>query len=103
MVAQWKSALFRPSDISGPADVLSQLSEPTSPLGRAVRRFASYPSPPDPIDAKNIAAVLNQALRSGEQISDVQNARSPKLGAITRYQYELYRRRDLLAATAAFN
>lgn len=102
LVAQWRSALFRPADIPDPAGVFSQLSEPTSPLGRAVRRFATYPTPADPIGAESIAVVLNQALLSGVQIPDVQNGRSPKLGAITRYQYELYQRRDLLAATAAF-
>ena len=100
LVAQWRSALFKPTDIADSAATFSSLSDSTSQLAQVLRHFANYAPPSNGADANTLAAFLNEALLHGLEPPSDRNLQ--KVGAITRFQYELSRRRKVLDAVGSF-
>jgi hypothetical protein len=102
LVAQWRSALFKPADIADSAATCSSLSDSTSRLAQALRQFANYSPPSNDGDADTLATLLNETLLYGLEPPSDRNGYSQKVGAITRFQYELSRRRKVLDAVGSF-
>ena len=60
LVAQWRSALFRPADITDPVAMLSQMSQPESGLAQGVKQFASALAPPSTADTASVVNTLTR-------------------------------------------
>lgn len=102
LIAQWKSALFKPADIVDPPAVASDLRDPQSELSKALQQFSSVPPLSTSLnDAASVASFLNQCLVHGLVIPSSSNG-EPGLGTITRFHYELNRRRKLLESVTFF-
>jgi hypothetical protein len=101
LVAQWRSALFRTSDIQDAHAIFDRLSDPTSGLRASMQRFGSVASKPESAATERLVEYLNQSLLCGLQIPGAKG-KEPRLGEITRFQYELFRRRELLPTDPMF-
>jgi hypothetical protein len=101
LVAQWRSALFRASDIQDAHAIFDRLSDPTSPPRQSIQRFGSGARNPESADTEILAEYLNQSLLCDLQIPGA-NGKEPRLGEITRFQYQIFRRRESLAMETLF-
>jgi hypothetical protein len=101
LVAQWRSALFRTGDIQNAHAIFDRLSDPTSRLKVSIQQFASDTRNPESAASEKLVEYLNQSLLCGLQVPGAKG-KEPRLGEITRFQYEIFRRRQLLPTDPLF-
>ena len=102
LIAHWKGALFKPADIIDSRGIASALQSSQSKLAQALRQFSSLPAPAAvERDQASIVQFLNLCLVDGLAIPGTPDV-EVRPGTITRFHYELHRRRQILESVADF-